>query len=302
MYSKRSVPWIHKKSRFMIAAIAGFGAVITAYLTIIKLVGGEAACPVTGCDQVLNSPYAILFGLPLPLFGLLAYCSMGAMAVAPWLINPEQQKKLRTQVEELTWLLLFAGGTAMMVFSAYLMYIMAFKIQSFCLYCVVSALSSLGLFLLTVIGRELEDIGQLLMTALIVGMVTIIGALAVYSPLNNPVADEGIGYSITSTSNPDNIALAEHLTQVDAKMYGAYWCSHCQTQKERFGKEAVSKMPYIECDEKGKNPQPQLCQAANLTGYPTWEINGEYYSGVQRLDQLATVSGYTGSRNFGTAQ
>ncbi len=299
MLRKRSTPWIHQKSRFIIASIATFGAVITAYIAIVKLTGGTAACPVTGCDKVLESPYAVVFGLPLALFGFFAYSGMGIMAVAPWLINPDTQKRLRTQIEEWTWLLLFAGATAMIVFSSYLMYLMAFKIQSFCLYCVFSALCSLGLFILTIIGRELEDIGQLIMTALVVGMVTIISTLAIYAPLNNPVAEEGNGYNITTASAPANIALAEHLTNINAKMYGAYWCDHCQTQKALFGQQAVSKMPYIECDSSGKNPQPELCQAANITGYPTWEINGEQYSGVRQLDELARLSGYTGSQDFG---
>ena len=298
MLRKRSTPWIHQKSRFIIASIAAFGAVITAYIAIVKLTGGTAACPVTGCDKVLESPYAVVFGLPLALFGFFAYAAMGIMAVIPWFINLDTQKRLRTQAEDWTWLLLFAGGTAMMVFSSYLMYLMAFKIQSFCLYCVFSAMCSLSLFLLTIIGRELEDIGQLIMTALMVGMVTIIGTLAIYAPLNNPVAEE-TGYNITTASAPANIALAEHLSRVDAKMYGAYWCAHCQTQKSLFGKEAVRKIPYIECDAAGKNPQPQLCQAANITGYPTWEINGEQYSGVQKLDELARLSGYKGSLEFG---
>jgi uncharacterized membrane protein len=299
MLRKRSTPWIYQKSRFIIATIAAFGAVITAYIAIVKLTGGTAACPVTGCDKVLESPYAVVFGLPLALFGFLAYGGMGMMAVAPWLVNPDTQKRLRSQVEEWTWLLLFAGATAMMVFSGYLMYLMAFKIQSFCLYCVFSALCSLSLFVLSIIGRELEDIGQLIMTALVVGMVTIIGTLAMYAPLNSPVAEVGNGYNITTASAPANITLAEHLTDIDAKMYGAYWCNHCQTQKALFGQEAVSKMPYIECDASGKNPQPQLCQAANVPGYPTWEINGERYSGVQSLSDLARVSGYTGSLEFG---
>ncbi|MGB3405576.1 MAG: vitamin K epoxide reductase family protein [Microcoleaceae cyanobacterium] len=299
MLRKRSTPWIHQKSRFIIATIAAFGAVITAYIAIVKLTGGTAACPITGCDKVLESPYAVVFGLPLALFGFLAYGAMGIMAVVPWLVNPDTQKRLRSQVEEWTWLLLFAGGTAMMVFSGYLMYLMAFEIQSFCLYCVFSALCSVSLFTLSIIGRELEDIGQLIMTALVVGMVTIIGTLAMYAPLNSPVAEDGNGYNITTTSAPANIALAEHLNSIDAKMYGAYWCAHCQTQKALFGKEAVSEMPYIECDASGKNPQPQLCQAAQITGYPTWEINGEQYSGVQSLNDLARVSGYTGSLEFG---
>ncbi|MDY7020652.1 MAG: vitamin K epoxide reductase family protein [Cyanobacteriota bacterium] len=299
MFRKRSTPWIQRKSRFIIAVIAAFGAAVTAYLTIVKLTGGSAACPVTGCDKVLSSPYAVIFGLPLALFGFLAYSGMGTMAVAPWLINPDSQKELRQKAENWTWLLMFIGGVAMMIFSSYLMYIMAFKIQSLCLYCIASAICSVALFTLTIVGHSWEDIGQLLFTGLIVGMVTIIGTLAVYAPINNPDLGSNETYGVTTASNPDNIALAEHLTQVDAKMYGAYWCSHCLTQKQLFGKEAVTKVPYIECDSSGKNPQPDLCQAANIQGYPTWEINGQQYSGVRQLNELAQLSGYTGSQNFG---
>ncbi|MEA5496781.1 vitamin K epoxide reductase family protein [Limnoraphis robusta] len=299
MLRQRSTPWIQRKSRFIIATIAAFGAVVTAYLTIVKLTGGSAACPVTGCDKVLSSPYAVVFGLPLALFGFLAYSGMGTMAVAPWLINQESQKELRQKAEYWTWLLMFAGGVAMMIFSSYLMYLMAFKIQSLCLYCIASGVCSLSLFLLTIVGHSWEDIGQLMFTGLIVGMITIIGTLGVYAPLNNPQAGTQETYGVTTASNPANIALAEHLTQVGAKMYGAFWCDHCKTQKQLFGKEAVTKLTYIECDSKGKNAQPQLCQAANIKGYPTWEVNGQQYSGVQRLDKLAELSGYTGSQSFG---
>ncbi|WP_413163499.1 vitamin K epoxide reductase family protein [Capilliphycus salinus ALCB114379] len=299
MFRQRSTPWIQRKSRFIIATIAAFGAVVTAYLTIVKLTGGSAACPVTGCDKVLSSPYAVVFGLPLALFGFLAYAGMGTMAVLPWLINPESQKELRLKAENWTWLLMFVGGVSMMIFSSYLMYLMAFKIQSLCLYCIASAVCSIGLFLLTIVGHSWEDFGQLVFTGLIVGMITIIATLAIYAPLNNPQANSQETYGVTTASNPANIALAEHLTQVGAKMYGAFWCSHCQTQKQLFGKEAVTKLTYIECDPKGKNAQPDLCQAANIKGYPTWVVNGQQYSGVQRLENLAELSGYTGSQNFG---
>lgn len=299
MYRKRSTPWIHRKSRFIIACITAFGAAVTAYLTIVKLTGGNAACPVTGCDKVLQSEYALVFGLPLALFGFLAYTGMGTMAVSPWLINPESQKELRTKIDQWTWLLMFMGSVAMMVFSSYLMYIMAFQIQSLCFYCIASAICSLSLFILTLVGRSWEDIGQLFFMALIVGMVTIIGTLAIYAPINNPATAGGSSYGITTASNPDNITLAEHLTQVEAKMYGAYWCGHCQTQKRLFGQEAVKKINYIECDPNGRNAQPDVCKAANITGYPTWQVQGEFYSGIQSLDQLADLSSYTGSRNFG---
>jgi hypothetical protein len=59
-------------------------------------------------------------------------------------------------------------------------------------------------------------------------------------------------------------------------------------------------MTYVECDPAGTNPQPQVCQTAGIQSYPTWEINGEFYQGTRSLDELADLSGYTGSRDFGT--
>ena len=37
---------------------------------------------------------------------------------------------------------------------------------------------------------------------------------------------------ITTESSPFAIALARHLHSIGAKMYGAFWCSHCNEQKQ----------------------------------------------------------------------
>lgn len=92
---------------------------------------------------------------------------------------------------------------------------------------------------------------------------------------------------------PFETQLAQHLDQTGAKMYGAYWCPHCQSQKEMFG-AAVSELPYVECDPKGESPQPELCQETGIQGYPTWEINGELYPGVRSLEELAYLSSFEG--------
>lgn len=302
MSRRRSTPWIYRWSRPIMAGIATIGAVGTAYLTVVKLTQGTAACPTSGCDVVLSSPYATVFGLPLSLFGFLGYLSMVVFAVAPLLVNSQQYSNLRSNLEKWTGLLLFAGGTAMTLFSGYLMYLLAFKIQAVCIYCVASALFSVSLFTLALIGREWEDIGQLFFTGIVVGMIVLVGTLGIYAKVNNPVADLSVsgeaGLAITTTSGAAEIALAAHLKQVGAKMYGAFWCSHCHDQKQLFGQEAVSQIDYIECDPKGKNPQTSLCKAANVQGYPTWEMKGKFYSGTQPLEKLAELSGYQGSRNF----
>ncbi len=298
MIRRRSSPWIHRKSRLLIAAIATCGAVITAYLTVAKLTGNSALCPTSGCDQVLSSPYASIFGLPLTLFGFLAYAGMAVAAVIPLVVNAAEQKELRSQLENWTWLFLLAGGTAMTVFSAYLMYLLAFKIQAVCLYCLASAIFSLSLLTLTLVGREWEDLGQVFFIGLIVGMITLIGTLAVYANINSPRVDQQNPFAITTASGSAELALMSHLKDVGAKMYGGYQCPHCHDQKQLFGREALRELNYIECDPRGPNAQTELCQEVGIKGYPTWEIEGKFYPGTRSLEELADLSGYQGSRNF----
>ncbi|MBD2295390.1 hypothetical protein H6G06_18415 [Anabaena sphaerica FACHB-251] len=103
---------------------------------------------------------------------------------------------------------------------------------------------------------------------------------------------------IKNSSGAAEIALAKHLKKIKAKMYGAFWCPHCHHQQELFGKQAWTTITYIECDPKGTNPRPDLCEKAKIQGYPTWEIKGKLYPGTQSLENLSQISGYKGKRNF----
>ena len=322
MRRRRSIPWIYRWSRPIIGAIAIAGAVLTAYLTITKLTGGGPVCTAesagAGCGGVLNSDYATVFGLPLSLFGCLAYISMAAFALVPLAINPEKQKKRRQQLENATWWLLLAGSIAMAVFSAYLMYILATELKTVCPYCIGSAAFSLSLLILTIVGRDWEDIGQIFFTGAIVGLLTIVATLVIYSGINEDAIAEVVdaadgkieivkprgnytepyGWKVTSTSGESEIELAKHLTAVGAKKYGAFWCPHCFEQKQLFGEQAFDEVTYIECAEEGKDPQPQVCSAAGIRSFPTWEIDGEFYPGIKTPEELADLTNYQGSRDF----
>ncbi|MEL6928543.1 MAG: vitamin K epoxide reductase family protein [Cyanobacteria bacterium J06600_6] len=323
MRRRRSIPWIYRWSRPIIGAIAIAGAVLTAYLTITKLTGGGPVCtaeaPGAGCGGVLNSDYATVLGLPLSLFGCLAYISMAAFALVPLTIDSDKKKQLKQQLENVTWWLLLAGSIAMAVFSAYLMYILATELKTVCPYCIGSATFSLSLLILTIVGRDWEDIGQIFFTGGIVGLLTLVVTLGIYSGINgNAIADEVVdprdgkiealkpkgnytapyGWKITSVSGEDEIALAEHLTATGAKKYGAFWCPHCFEQKQLFGQEAFDKVTYVECADEGKNPQPQVCRAAGIQSFPTWEVDGKFYPGIKTPDELAELSNYQGSKEF----
>lgn len=315
---RRSTPWLHRWSRPIIGAIAVLGAINTGYITLTKLFSTETACPTQGCEQVLASPYAYVFGLPLALFGLLAYIAMAFFALAPLAINPEKDRPLRSTAEKWTWLFLFIGATAMAVFSGYLMYIMfsqfvaKYGANGICFYCLASALFALSMFVVTLLGHTWDDVGQLLFIGIIVVMVTLIGTLAVYSKVGSTGSSTNYLETkapppIQTTSSPAEIGLARHLTQAGAKMYGAYWCPHCHEQEAMFGKEAFALIDYHECTADGKNSKLAECQkivpeaekqTGQSFGFPTWEIKGKFYSGVQSLERLAEISGYTGPRNF----
>lgn len=87
----------------------------------------------------------------------------------------------------------------------------------------------------------------------------------------------------------DNLATC--LTDNNAKFYGAYWCSHCDKQKDRFGK-SMENIQYIECDDNGPNGNAQSCLDAGITAYPTWKMPGHKdMVGAQTYEQLAEWSG-----------
>jgi uncharacterized membrane protein len=303
MSRRRSTPWIYRWSRVLIGAIAIIGALTTGYLTLSHFQGQSVACPTSGCDAVLSSKYANLGGFPLSLFGTLAYSGMAIFSLGPLAVNANQNKDLRKKLEDSTWILLLIGAISMVVFSGYLMFLLFFKINAgICVYCVASATFTVAMLLLTLLGREWPDLGQVFFTGIIVAIVASLGTAIMYSTLMEKTVPSVNGspglLPVTSTSGPAEISLAEHLTKVDAKMYGAYWCPHCHDQKQLFGQQALSKVPYIECDPNGPNAQPDLCKAAKIEGFPTWKIKDKSLSGTQSLTELAKVSAYSGPQNF----
>ncbi|HEY9827966.1 MAG TPA: vitamin K epoxide reductase family protein, partial [Stenomitos sp.] len=226
---------------------------------------------------------------------------MALFALGPLAVNGVQQKELRRKLEDWSWLLLLVGATAMVVFSGYLMWLLAFKISAVCIYCLASAAFTVLMLLLTLFGREWPDLGQVFFTGITVAIVAVVGTLMLYQSIVGSsvnAQNPNDPFVITSTSGPAELALADHLKSINAQMFGAFWCPHCHDQKQLFGKEAFSKIDYVECDPKGANARPDLCKAAKIEGFPTWHIKDKVLSGTQPLVELGKVSAYTGPQNF----
>lgn len=283
MARKRKQPntWIHRNSRYLIAGVSTAGLLLA------------IGCMAKGSSALAGSAYVQLGGLSLPLLGAIAYFLMGVFAITPIITKNKS-------LESPTWLGLFIGSTAITIFSGYLLYIMFGVLQEPCVPCLLSAFMSAGLWILTLVGHRWESLGQLLLPGISVALVATIATTGLYAYAQNPdTFTAGNPPPAAETdSGASEIALAKHLTAIGAKKYGAWWCPHCHAQQTLFGKQAVEHLTYVECDEEGIEPQPNACQAAGVQSYPTWEINGQTYAGVQSLQSLAAASGYTGPQDF----
>ncbi|MFA5838345.1 MAG: vitamin K epoxide reductase family protein [Candidatus Paceibacterota bacterium] len=113
------------------------GLVDTTYLTIQHLENGSVICLIIqGCDLVLTSEYSKIFGIPLALLGALYYFLIFSLSVFCF-------KKRK----ENTFKFLSFFTTIGFVISVWLVYLQLFVIKSICSYCMVSAFTSISLFI-----------------------------------------------------------------------------------------------------------------------------------------------------------
>ncbi|EIE25168.1 VKOR-domain-containing protein [Coccomyxa subellipsoidea C-169] len=281
----------------LITVLASAGALETAYLTVSKLLSAPVSCPTSGsCDTVLSSGYASVFGVPLPLLGCLAYGAVAFIAGRQSMQEATRSHQSLADGDRARYAVL-AGSTALATTSGYLLYLLAtvFRGET-CVWCLTSAALSLTTFASAMRGftmrRELADTagpGSGLVASIILGL-----ALA-WSNVEAPEAQAGnfeLQYMeprVSEVSTPRSVELAKRLKAAGAKMYGAFWCSHCFEQKQSFGKEAMAELPYVECYPDGYYKDVKLakeCVDANLTGFPAWIINGKRLDGEQTFEKL----------------
>jgi uncharacterized membrane protein len=133
-------------SRMGIALLALLGVFVAGYLALYKLgYFGVLACgPAGGCETVQASEYAMLFGLPVALWGVGAYVALLVLALAG--LQP------RWAHERAVALALFVVAAIGVAFSAYLTYVSGTVIGAFCRWCLVSATLITLIFLLSIPG------------------------------------------------------------------------------------------------------------------------------------------------------
>src|SRR3989304_4321163 len=141
-------------------ALAGF--FVSFYLWLWKLgVGGSPACgPGGGCECVQTSPWAMIFGIPVALFGVVGYLVLFTVSLIG--LQPRWAGR-----REPTLALVALSGAAVL-FTGYLTYLEAAGIHAWCRWCLVSAGIITAIFLASVVGwvkkadrtdRRIEQIG-----------------------------------------------------------------------------------------------------------------------------------------------
>ena len=121
-------------------ALAGIG--VSGYLTWAHLANQSVACGQSqGCDIVQQSVYSEIAGIPIALFGLLAYLALFILTLLRG-YGPES-------FEGYIPLAIFGISLIGVLYSAYLTYLELFVIYAICRWCVSSAVIITVIFLLS---------------------------------------------------------------------------------------------------------------------------------------------------------
>ncbi len=134
----RGTSWIPIAS----AVVALIGLADSVYLTIHHLTAVPVPCSlISGCETVLTSPYAEIAGVPLAAFGAVAYFVAFSLAILAVFGNTAM------------WKLFGIQSALMAAVTLWLLYLQAFVIGAFCQFCLISAATSIALFVLFAFSR-----------------------------------------------------------------------------------------------------------------------------------------------------
>ena len=124
------------------ALLSLLGLADALYLTVEHVTGQSVKCTIiSGCSEVLSSPYAVVAGIPLAALGAAAYFTVFSLAT------------LAAFGYRAAGTLLTPVIAAMFFVSIWLIYLQAFVIREFCQYCLFSAAITTALLVVVVVGR-----------------------------------------------------------------------------------------------------------------------------------------------------
>ncbi|GMH58268.1 hypothetical protein TL16_g02572, partial [Triparma laevis f. inornata] len=290
-----------------ITFFSAVGALDTLYLTLQKAVPQSTAiqsisklCPPSMGDcanTVLSSPFSTLtigsISLPLSLFGFVTYLFVLTQTLSP---NPNPTL-LKITFQVLT------------LISLSLSLLLTFYFRVPCTFCIISILSSLissyyGLTWLNTSTTTSKTLPMSMLTFIMSGLLVFasekpsvtnaLPGLGEESITAGKVVDKETRYTppkITEVTSKESLNLLKRLKTLNAKSYGAYWCSHCFDQKQMLGSKFYDFVEYKECasDGVGWTKEGCLIDGKKLKGYPTWVIGGQKIEGERYFNELLEI-------------
>ena len=190
---------------WLVVGLSAAGFVVAGYLTWLKWAGmGAFLCVAgSGCDLVQASRYSVFIGVPTALWGAVLYVAMGILGGLGLTMR--------------RWLAAFLLAAAGVGASAYLTALSLFVLGGACVYCLTSGAIAVALLIALLWRRPpargrkspLRPIPLASYGTLVAAATIVFGAFVFAAPSSAPP-----GYQS---------ALARHLRQTGAIMYGAYW-------------------------------------------------------------------------------
>jgi len=126
-------------NRMIIAVLALIGVLVSLYLTLHKLgLIGELVCGTGSCEVVQTSKWAVQFGVPVPVLGVLGYAVMFGLAIIGLQARPN---------DRMIGLALFVLADFAFMFTLYLSYLEQFVIHAWCRWCIGSAVIATAIWI-----------------------------------------------------------------------------------------------------------------------------------------------------------
>jgi len=137
--SSKNIAWL-----YLIAALLSLiGLADSIYLTVEHLTGQSLRCTIiSGCSEVLSSPYSHIGSVPLAALGAMAYFTVFDLSI------------LAAFGYRFARPLLLALLALMFLMTLWLLYLQAFVIRHFCQYCLLSAAVTITLTAIALAGRS----------------------------------------------------------------------------------------------------------------------------------------------------
>lgn len=133
----------------ILAIIASFVGLIDSLYLFYKYINAD---PINcflfdGCNAVAQSPYSSFLGIPIPTFGVVFYSVIFLLC---FLMLRHDNNILRR--------ISLIGALIGFIFSLYFIFLQGFIIQAFCIYCLISAVSSLVLLCTLIFVNNKETV------------------------------------------------------------------------------------------------------------------------------------------------